>query len=1102
MTGFRNKIITASAGTGKTYQLAIEYIRIVLGFLGKPDFRLDNVLVLTFTRKATAEIRERIGDHIRLLLSTEPGKQKDKSDLVRALKLDNTANDITMEDKQILVSAINQISSDKRNLQVMTIDAYVNSIFRNIVRPLRSIDKFEIDLQAEEKRLPFLLEHLMTPALKEKLDSLIRSKISPSLDDYSTFFKSLIRNRWLLYQIQRSHRQNDPNDPDYKRHHTPSWELESQRDDFLCLLSQLIDTAFLIKPDKETKQLFNSDFCRLFMDLPDTPSSLYQKVVKLCETPQGCNRFLHTFIKKNLINGTIFSHKSASETVLSLYAVQHELRTQLADYLVNTLFLKEQDEIETLWKIILKEYDKLIYRYKNMTYNDVAWFTLEALFSEEPPTFDLSSEVIATEFYQFLAHRSRFILIDEFQDTSLIQFALLKPILEEVTAGEGSKAFGGLIVVGDEKQSIFSWRGGERDLLLQLPVLLPALREVNPEVMDVSYRSSPTIMDFINGTFQSEYLHNTLNGIDLSWLYPHIQSGRESLDAYSQIGFQTAAYNTRGAENNLRSIYQDFVRSTIKPALQNHPGESAAVLCRKNRELTELQKVLDEEGITSIFQPSSKLPDHLWVAPLISWIRFLAFHDWLDFLAVLRSNYIMLKAKPLKRVLQAISRSDQEVPDFMDTPRAAELLSLSRIVGNYPLRACQHFMDIYLECDAASERDHLNIHAFISVLGDYELSATEQDKTLTGFLDYLDENRDQEFMNQVAVQGKDTLQLLTIHKSKGLEFDRVFVFYDLSGGRGWGGAELKWFTDYQKGNLEVMKDYAFTYHYEDILKCSSLNGLTKAHDNRLSLEELNTIYVAFTRAKWALHICFAYQGNEGWDTYLKAHEGDSLKLPAVICEAVRNYFASRDDVVSEGTRYFLSKETAKKKEEEKKQPAPMQKIALDDLAKELPAAVTEPFAGCEANPVDEDKNWKQIWLVERKNLLGDLAHHYLSFLKHGHPSEHEYAYRQCLVRFGSLLSEREIKDYLDGLKDDLPVDRIFPDGYDKVFTELTVFFQGKELRIDRLLLDTVNKKALILDYKTGDVHDPGQLETYKLALLNMKVISEQGFSMETEYIKI
>lgn len=154
----------------------------------------------------------------------------------------------------------------------------------------------------------------------------------------------------------------------------------------------------------------------------------------------------------------------------------------------------------------MERYDNLIYRYKNLTYDDITWFTFETLFSSEPPFLNPEDAVSATEFYQCLSHRTRFLLIDEFQDTSLIQFNILKPIIEEITAGEGSKPFGGLIVVGDEKQSIFGWRGGERDLLLNLKDIFPALGDLTVEALDKSYRCGPTLMEFINQVFMNAEL--------------------------------------------------------------------------------------------------------------------------------------------------------------------------------------------------------------------------------------------------------------------------------------------------------------------------------------------------------------------------------------------------------------------------------------------------------------------------------------------------------------------------------------------------------------------------------------------------------------------
>lgn len=484
MNDFSNKIITASAGTGKTYRLALEYIRVILGFYGKrQDFSLDNILVLTFTKKATAEIRERINAHLVLLCNEHPSSEtdaKDRQGLLHSLWPERA--DLGDKERQILNRALRDLSSDRKQLQVMTIDAYINGIFRNIVCPLRSIENFEIDTNAVEKRLPFLMQHLMKPEFKSKLDSLLSRKISPSLDEYNNFFKSLIKERWLYYQIRKT-----------EKSIASDGTLQSlfqagdttARDN--ALASVLAGLGALISMMEQHGRSSNPEDCtvkgfkKLFPVFPAYFDGLRDAISKLCSTPEGCLRLFANCKQGKIFDGNKFKTKELAETRQSMLALEAEIFASLANYLLHTHFLPEQAEIIEVWAAILAEYDKLLYRYKNMTYDDISWFTMEALFSTDPPPFNMHDEAIANEFYQFLSHRSRFILIDEFQDTSLLQFAILRPIMEEVSSGQGTKDFGGLIVVGDEKQSIFGWRGGERELLLNLRSIFQPLKNLMQE---------------------------------------------------------------------------------------------------------------------------------------------------------------------------------------------------------------------------------------------------------------------------------------------------------------------------------------------------------------------------------------------------------------------------------------------------------------------------------------------------------------------------------------------------------------------------------------------------------------------------------------------
>ncbi|MDP3113568.1 MAG: UvrD-helicase domain-containing protein [Candidatus Cloacimonadaceae bacterium] len=1103
MSDFNHRIISASAGTGKTYRLAIEYVSLVLKYYGKNEFCLDNILVLTFTRKATAEIRERIQENLSLLCSNDPKIAEVKAGLIKSLRPDGSA--LSIEEENMLLSALRELSADRKLLQVMTIDSYINGIFRNIVRPLRSIDRFDIDLQAVEKRMPFLLAHLMKPELKERLESLLRRRVRSSLDYYEEYFGSMIEARWLYYLITK--RLKPASEGTLQAHHKLRDEVYAslQRDSFFNLSEELLNRIDLASSDKsgDLKELFNVDFVKLFGEFPATISSLMQKLIELGKTDSGCLKIFGILKEKNIFNANKF-RKSKTE----LQAIQDAALKALANYLMQALFIPEQEEILGLWEAILQEYDELIYRYKNMTYNDISWFSLEALFSDDPPNFDLAVEANATEFYQFLSHRSRFILIDEFQDTSLIQFNILKPIIEEIIAGEGTKPFGGLVVVGDEKQSIFGWRGGERDLLLNLPVIFPSMGRTEPEVLRSSWRSSPMMMRFINNIFSDKAMHAFLEESGMNWKYEEISSAKPEIEPLSLLEFSCKNYQTRSIETSIDDRMQEFVSVMVKPAVDSHPHETMAILCRKGNDLTDIQAILEDNGIASIYQPSSNLLDHGRIAGIVHWLRYLAYRDWMDYLAFLRSDYVLVKPKPLKSVIDSISayeRSEEIVKsiDFSAVPVAEYYYQKAlEPVSKSIAELCEEIIADRLPATLLSERDYLNLHSFIRVARDFEAQQSSGGNSIGDFLQYLEENRKQEFMKQVAVEGADNLQLLTIHKSKGLEFHRVFVFYNLSSRHGSDTQKLKWYANFSSADFKELSDFALTYHYNALLEHSDFASLQQDSERRAMLEELNNLYVAFTRAKTKLHIFIVFEGSKNWVGYFGDPKA-KMTIPKLLCDAARNVFIT-DDAVVVGEDYYRLKPEAEtlpvldedeSTQDETLSPQPLNRLIASILPKAENAMT--------ANPESADKDWKKIWLMERHNLFGDLAHCYLSFIKKNLSTEHQYALRQCLSRYCNVLPESGIIEFVDKIKLALASHpELFDARWDKVFTEFGIQHRGREYRLDRLMLDTKAKAALIVDFKTGGIHELDQLDHYRKALLSLPVFDAGNYVVETLYIKL
>jgi len=1128
------RIICASAGTGKTHRLSLEYLAIVLQYYGKAEFNLDSILALTFTRKATAEIRQRIVAQLSLLTGKEPKDQKERESLMQNLRQLVPAETplLTQAELNALLSARHEIICDASRMQVMTIDSYISHIFRNIVRPLRNIETYEIDTEAIRKRMPYLLNHLMKPEFRIRLNRLLSRKVNRSLDTYTSFFTSLIKLRWLYYMItKRLSSELQTENPRLLSLATQG-NLQNHQAAFLDAMQTIIETISGICSTENKAQLpdyFNKAFSDLIVLDAKSPAAIMKNLENLSSSKALS---LLSILDEHFWNKKKISEKKYPNDSEILHTNLRIARQNLADHLMLNLYLPEQQEILELWQIILTEYDRLIYRYKNMTYDDISWFSFEALFSSDPPFLEPESAVSATEFYQFLSHRTRFLLIDEFQDTSLIQFNILKPIIEELTAGEGSKPFGGLVVVGDEKQSIFGWRGGQRDLLLNLQGIFPSLGEVQTERLERSWRCGPTVMQFINSVFMQPNVHNYLAGKGMSWQYQMISSASVKNEPGALVELCLRNYSTAGAEqSNSQEMFADFVQRMVVPALQDDPTGSIAILCRKGKELEGIQQALDDSDVSSLYQPDRSLAEHSYLNPLLSWLRFVAWGDYTDFVAFLRSDYLRINTALLKETLKRIrdgkypadgtSAATNTVaadilsavkppnivaadilsatqPDFSGLPLVHTLHALAKSqTEKSPTEICRTMMDTCLGSKILGQRDYLNLHRWLDILVAWEIGQAEKGSSIPDLLQFISENYATDALKQVSISSTDSLQLLTIHKSKGLQFKRVFVFYNLSSGHRDDSSVLKWAVQYADKDFHLVSDFGISYHYEKVLKASSYAHLWTNEQNRERLEEMNNLYVAFTRAETKLHLYFCYRGKDDWNTYFTAHTENNL--PLQICNAA-----------------LLAM-----------QACPMDERGIYQLVGQFPAAITKPVAiepapapvildhlsalqkvvhhktilpdSLKENDATTNHELKKIWLIDRPNLIGDLLHYYLSFIIRNTRAEHDYALMRCLRKFGGILTAKEISEHSTRCVQTCQANPwLFTSGWDKIFTEQELLYKGGLCRLDRLLLNTADKEALIVDYKSGEVHDSDQLSTYAKALSTLKAM--QGYHIESRIL--
>lgn len=369
------------------------------------------------------------------------------------------------------------------------------------------------------------------------------------------------------------------------------------------------------------------------------------------------------------------------------------------------------------------------------------------------------------QIYYRLDSRLRHLLLDEFQDTSIQQFRILRPMLEELLSGEGAPGPADrpgvartVFCVGDAKQSLYSWRGAESDLLAQLPRHWPQFRI---DALSKSFRSSPVVLDAINTVFQGLAANAALAGhaeVAAAW------SGRFDVHQAAKplpgevrllVGPEDAAGDD-GAPPLAR-----FVADRAAGILAAAPWAKVAVLVRRNSVLPGLMRALAGNQLPVSKEGGNPLTDSPIVAATLSLLQF-AEHPGDS------AAHFHVASSPLGPVLGL------RCPD----PDGAAGLAVSRSVRDALCRDgfASFLADLHARLAGAIPRsDFARFGQLVDLAEQFDASPAAGP---TDFVRLVAATG----VAQLGDDGPGTVRVMTIHAAKGLEFDAV-ILTDLD--RGW-----------------------------------------------------------------------------------------------------------------------------------------------------------------------------------------------------------------------------------------------------------------------------------------------------------------------------
>jgi ATP-dependent helicase/nuclease subunit A len=702
------RVIRASAGTGKTFQLSNWFLREL--FAGA---QLDQLLATTFTRKAAREILDRI--LVRLSNATIDDKE-------RALLSEFTSTDDLSQDR--CVKLLTEMTQQLHRMRVSTLDSFFSQIATNCsldlgLPPGWAIIDHNDDRQLRRDAMELLLQD-------NENNDLIRLFHLVTVGESNRSITRLLEDA-----VNRAY----------------SFYLESEEE------------AWQQFP--EYFPLSESDLARTLEDFDnfDIPiGKTTKKPVKAWE---------NDYIKANRAvdrgNWEAFLKTSIAERVstgvekysrIEIDATTQELYGRLIQHARGIVVPQMAQQTQALYSL-LERFDHFYNRLKE----DRRWQTYDDI------TRRLRSAVHSMDLEQVsyrLDSRIHHLLLDEFQDTSLNQWEILRPFAKQVcaTSKSGNRSF---FCVGDVKQAIYSWRGGVAEIFDAVEDELPGLQI---ETLELSRRSSQAVIDIVNRVFYSDTLHEhpKINAITQDvikkWTdkFGEHQTVRTELPGYCCLMTAPSADEinmARRDDDDAMDWKQN--RVTIKAAADlvqrlaaEAPTCSIGVLCRGNRTIAELMFELRDRGVDASEEGGNPLTDSALVQAIVSLLKVIdhpgntnaAFH---------------VATSPLGAICGLKSFADSIVTHTVAS-------QLRRRIAEIGLADLLESWTNSLEKNC-SPRDARRLKQLIALARSSPAAANTR---TAPFVEVIENEK-------VEDPSSERLRVMTIHKSKGLEFDIVVL---------------------------------------------------------------------------------------------------------------------------------------------------------------------------------------------------------------------------------------------------------------------------------------------------------------------------------------
>ncbi|SHL80100.1 UvrD-helicase domain-containing protein [Flavobacterium chilense] len=1039
-------IYDASAGSGKTYTLVKEYLKIILSSPKNDAYR--NILAITFTNKAVHEMKSRIVGSLSEFAKEAPSAKA--VDLMEDLSRDTGLSVIKIKTKS--QNIIKHLIHNYAAFDISTIDKFTHKVVRAFAHDLNLPMTFEVTLDTEN-------------LLIEAVDAIIAQA-----GQDETLTKLLID-----FTMEKT-------DDD------KSWDVSRE----------ILETGRLVLNENNRNEIlhFQDKSIEEFVEIK-------KKMLGLCKDLEAENEQFATealaLIDKNGIDLKSFSRGTFPNHLESIrdgkFNPRNKTFHEFDDIAINKT-AKDRALIENLIPELLLALEKV---YKNFEKRDfykaflknITPLSLLNTVSNELAKIQSEQNVLSiSEFnaiihreiqnqpapfiYERLGERYRHFFIDEFQDTSEMQWQNLIPLIHNSLSGEddfGNK--GTLMIVGDPKQSIYRWRGGKAEQFIELGKEENAFFNHEKQVkhLDTNYRSYSEVINFNNAFFK--LISTEFSNADYKDLYENhsFQNSNSKKGGYVNISFLPIIEKNEFADEeevvDKSDLYVLATLNTIQKVIrEGFEYKDIVILTRKRDQGIAIANYLTEQNIPLLSSETLMIQNATEVRLIVYLLKYLnnsadleSKAKFLHFLALNTIIEMPIHDFIAEGMEQKIEKDFEKwlltfdvLLSFEDVRKKSLYEAVEIIISKFILPSegnayVQFFLDIVLERDIRNQAG------------------------IADFLSFWDKNGDR--FSIPSPEGNNAVRIMTIHKSKGLEFPVVIMpFAEEDYNRK---PKDKLWLDTDDANLDVPKALIDNSSAVEGFgeNASAVFNLKKQEE---LLDNINVLYVALTRAEEQLYVI---------SQSLK--ERKDGELPNNMASFFIKYLIHEGIYDAEKLEYEFGNKTR-----------------LSVSAKSIDLVKSIPFVADVLKP-------KNIKIAQREALMwgthqqeaiayGNIVHEILAFVKD--KSDVDLAITKAIENGLITLDQVSlVKKSVQEIVNHPELSVCFNGDYVILNEQTIVQKEGRILKPDRIVL-TPNKEAYLLDYKTGVVNSKysQQIQEYQDAIENLgyKVLKKALVYIGTE----